>query len=156
VVEATSWAAAEPVVRAGGAVAALGVLLSLLAGVSRTVCAMSREGDLPRSLDAVSPRTRVPHRAELAVAAVVVGLVLLVDVRDAIGFSSFTVLGYYAVTNAAALTLSREQRRLPRAVPVVGLLGCVVLALSLPPASVVTGCAVLALGAVLHAVRRRC
>ena len=36
VVASTSWAGAEPVVRAGGAVAALGVLLSLLAGVSRT------------------------------------------------------------------------------------------------------------------------
>ena len=154
VVEATAWAGAEPVVRAGGAVAALGVLLSLLAGVSRTAFAMAREGDLPRRLDAVSPRTRVPYRAELAVAAAVVVLVLVVDLRDAIGFSSFTVLGYYAVTNAAALTLRPQQRRLPRAVPAVGLLGCVVLALTLPLSSVVAGSAVLGLGALAHLVRR--
>ena len=81
-------------------------------------------------------------------------LVLVVDLRDAIGFSSFTVLGYYAVTNAAALTLRPEQRRLPRAVPAVGLLGCVVLALTLPLPSVVAGGAVLGLGALVHLVRR--
>jgi len=154
-VDATAWAAAEPVVRAGGAVAATGVLLSLLAGVSRTAWAMARQGDLPRGLQAVSVRTKVPYRAELAVASVVVVLVLLVDVRQAIGFSSFTVLGYYALTNAAALTLSREQRRLPAGVPAVGLLGCVVLAVTLPWTSVAAGSAVLALGALLHAARRR-
>ena len=155
VVEATTWAGVEPVVRAGGAVAALGVLLSLLAGVSRTAFAMAREGDLPRRLDAVSARTRVPYRAELAVATVVVVLVLVVDLRDAIGFSSFTVLGYYAVTNAAALTLRPQERRLPKAVPVVGLLGCVVLACTLPLGSVVAGSTVLGLGALLHVVRHR-
>jgi APA family basic amino acid/polyamine antiporter len=142
------------VVRAGGALAALGVLLSLLAGVSRTAWAMARNGDLPRVLAAVAPRTRVPYRAELAVAAAVVALVLVVDLRGAIGFSSFAVLAYYAVTNAAALTLTPEQRRPPRAVPVVGLLGCLVLALSLPRVSVVAGCAVLTAGAALHAARR--
>jgi APA family basic amino acid/polyamine antiporter len=155
VVAATAWDEVEPVVRAGGAVAALGVLLSLLAGVSRTAFAMAREGDLPRRLDAVSTRTRVPYRAELAVATTVVALVVVVDLREAIGFSSFAVLGYYAVTNAAALTLRPEQRRLPRAVPVVGLLGCVVLAATLPTTSVVAGTAVLAAGALLHVVRRR-
>ena len=154
VVEATAWDEVAPVVRLGGAVAALGVLLSLLAGVSRTAFAMAREGDLPRCLDAVSARTRVPYRAELAVAAVVVALVLVVDLRDAIGVSSFLVLGYYAVTNAAALTLTREQRRLPPAVPVVGLLGCMVLAGTLPVRSVLLGSAVLALCALGHALRR--
>jgi APA family basic amino acid/polyamine antiporter len=154
VVGSTAWAPAEPVVRAGGALAAVGVLLSLLAGVSRTAWAMARGGDLPRRLDAVSTRARVPHRAELAVAATVTVLVLVVDLRDAIGFSSFAVLAYYAITNAAALSLSPDLRRLPRAVPVVGLVGCVVLAVSLPLSSVVAGSAVLALGAALHAARR--
>jgi hypothetical protein len=69
---------------------------------------------------------------------------LVVDLRDAIGFSSFAVLGYYAVTNAAALTLTAGQRRLPRAVPVAGLAGCVVLATALPLPAVVAGSAVLA------------
>jgi len=111
--------------------------------------------ELPGRLDAVHPATGVPHRAELAVAAVVVAVVLLVDLRGAIGFSSFAVLGYYAVTNAAALTLAGPQRRYPRAVAVTGLAGCLVLALSLPTSSVLAGAAVLAACAAAWPLARR-
>ena len=61
----------EPVVRGGAAVASLGVLLSLQAGLSRTSFAMAANHDLPAALATVHPRYRVPHRAELAVAALV-------------------------------------------------------------------------------------
>ncbi|RKN38896.1 APC family permease [Micromonospora endolithica] len=145
------------VVRAGAAVAVIGVLLSLLAGVGRTTLAMARRRDLPGALDAVHPVHRVPHRAELAVAGVVILIVLLGDVRNAIGFSSVTVLVYYAITNAAALTLGPDpHRKLPvRALAALGLAGCLLLAVNLPPASVVTGFAVLAVGATWYALRRR-
>jgi APA family basic amino acid/polyamine antiporter len=142
-----------PAVRIGGALAALGVLLSLLAGVSRTAFAMAANGDLPRVLDAVHPTHRVPYRAELATGGVVITLVLLVDLRGAIGFSSFTVLTYYVITNVAACTLRADQRRWPRPFAVVGIAGCVVLAISLPTAAVITGAAVLAVGAVARLAR---
>ena len=71
---------------------ALGALLALLAGIGRTALAMARERDLPRVLDAVHPRWRTPHRAELLVGVVVALAVLLVDLRGAISFSSFGVL----------------------------------------------------------------
>ncbi|MFG1889549.1 APC family permease [Micromonospora sp. NPDC049051] len=144
-------------VRAGATVAVTGVLLSLLAGVGRTALAMARRRDLPGALAAVHPVHRVPHRAELAVAAVVVAIVLLGDVRGAIGFSSCTVLVYYAITNAAALTLGRDPgRRLPvRALAVLGLAGCLLLAVNLPPASVLAGAAALAAGALWYALRPR-
>ena len=116
---------------------------------------MAREGELPRWLAAVHPGHRVPHHAELAVAAAVVALVLVVDLRGAIGFSSFAVLVYYAVTNASALTLRADQRRCPRAIAGVGLLGCLLLAATLPPVSVLAGAAVLAVGAVVYVVRSR-
>ncbi len=70
VVQAGTLAWAVPVVRIGATVASLGVLLSLLLGVSRTTFAMAAERDLPRWLDAVHPVRRVPHRAEVAVAIV--------------------------------------------------------------------------------------
>ena len=60
------------VVRVGAALASAGALLALVAGLGRTGLAMARERDLPGWLDAVHPRFRVPHRAELTVAAVVV------------------------------------------------------------------------------------
>ncbi|WP_089157440.1 APC family permease [Micromonospora sp. NBS 11-29] len=137
-------------VRLGAAVAVTGVLLSLVAGVGRTTLAMARRRDLPGALAAVHPRHRVPHRAELAVAAVVIVVVSLADVRGAIGFSSCTVLVYYAITNAAALTLGRDRRLLAA----LGLVGCLVLAVSLPLPSVLAGFGVLALGALWYAVRR--
>ncbi|MEV4119310.1 APC family permease [Micromonospora sp. NPDC049645] len=145
------------VVRAGATIAVVGVLLSLVAGVGRTTLAMARRRDLPGALAAVHPVHQVPHRAELAVAAVVIVVVLLGDVRDAIGFSSCTVLVYYAITNAAALTLGRDpDRRLPvRVLAGLGLVGCLLLAVNLPLGSVLAGFGVLAVGAAGYALRGR-
>ncbi|KUF17623.1 APC family permease [Streptomyces silvensis] len=140
-----------PVVRVGAAVAALGSLLALILGVSRTTLAMARDRRLPGALAAVHPRFRVPHRAELAVGAVVAVLAATADVRGAIGFSSFGVLVYYAVANASAWTLSSAP--LARVAPVVGLVGCVTLAFALPGASVVAGGAVLVAGVAVYGVR---
>ncbi|MGW4947568.1 APC family permease [Actinoplanes sp. NPDC004185] len=144
-----------PVVRAGAAVAALGSLLALILGVSRTTFAMARDRNLPGVLDAVSGRTGVPHRAEAAVGVAVAVLVLLVDLRGAIGFSSFGVLGYYAIANASAMTLRRDEGAPWRPVPVLGLAGCLLLAATLPLPSVVAGLAVFALGVAVWWVRRR-
>lgn len=142
-----------PVVRAGAAVAALGALLALILGVSRTSLAMARDGYLPRWLTAVHPRFQVPHRAELAVGLVVAALAATMDLRGAIGFSSFGVLLYYAIANAAALTLSRAEGRPPRLVCLLGLAGCLVLAASLPLNSTLSGVAVLLIGALLYPAR---
>jgi APA family basic amino acid/polyamine antiporter len=154
-VEAGSLNALTPVVRLGAAIASLGVLLSLLAGVSRTTFAMAAERDLPHRLAAVHPRFKVPHRAELVIGAVVVAVVALADVRGAIGFSSFAVLLYYAIANASALTLSAAERRWPRWISALGLLGCVTLAFALPLAAVLVGAAVVVAGAAGYALGRR-
>ncbi|MEU9040985.1 MULTISPECIES: APC family permease [unclassified Kitasatospora] len=143
-----------PVVRAGAAVAALGSLLALILGVSRTTLAMARDHHLPHPLAAVHPRFGVPHRAELAVGAVVAVVAAVGDVRGAIGFSSFGVLAYYAVANASAWTLTPAEGRPARPVPIVGAAGCLTLALALPAASVLWGAAVLTLGAAAYGVRK--
>jgi basic amino acid/polyamine antiporter, APA family len=153
-VAAGSLAGLEPVVRLGAAVASLGVLLSLQAGLSRTGFAMAANRDLPGTLAAVHPRYRVPHRAELAVAGLVAVAVLAVDLRGAIGFSSTLVLVYYAVANAAAWTLRPAERRWPRWLAGAGLAGCLLLAASLPASSVLAGAAVLGIGAAVWVVRR--
>jgi APA family basic amino acid/polyamine antiporter len=143
-----------PLIGAGAALAALGSLLALILGVSRTTLAMARDGHLPRGLAVVHPRFNVPSRAELAVAAVVAILAATTDVRGAIGFSSFGVLAYYAIANASGWALSSDEGRPPRIVPVVGLAGCLVLAFALPPSSVVIGIVVIALGAAFYGLRK--
>ncbi|RQP11424.1 MAG: APC family permease [Microbacteriaceae bacterium] len=155
-VAATSGAAwPGVVVRIGAAAAALGALLAMIAGVGRTTLAMARTRDLPRWLAAVHPRSRVPHRAELALGAVVCVLVATTDLRGAIGFSSFGVLLYYLVANAAALTQDAAHRRYPRALAVAGVVGCVALVATLPPESIVAGVVVIAVGAGYRAIRLR-
>jgi APA family basic amino acid/polyamine antiporter len=127
-------------------VAAVGALLGLLSGVGRTVLAMARRGDLPRRLAAVDPIHQVPAVAQLTVAGAVAALVILTDLRHAIGFSSFGVLLYYAIANASAWTQPAEHRRWPRWIQAAGLLGCLVLAATLPWGSVVAGAAVVGIG----------
>ena len=153
-VRAAGWTTLTPVVRIGATIAALGSLLALILGVSRTTLAMARDRHLPRALAAVHPRFGVPHRAELAVGAIVALVAATADVRAAIGFSSFAVLVYYAVANASAWTLTSAEGRPPRVVPVAGLAGCLVLAGALPLRSVLAGVAVLTAGALLYAMHR--
>ena len=215
VVDAAGAAWLRPVVGAGAAVAALGALLALLLGVSRTVLAMARERDLPPALAALSPiRPReggaspspgspddtsgvspasgtppvpgvtpapgssagpdgphgasgdspaarqgggagVPRRAEVVVGVAVVGLLVVADLRGAIGFSSFGVLVYYAIANASALTLARDEGAPPKLLSGLGLVLCLGLAATLPAQSVIAGLAVFAVGAAVWAVRHR-
>ena len=155
VVEAGGLSSLAPITQVGAGIAALGVLLNLIPGVSRTTLAMARRHELPHWFAHVDVRRSLPIRAELTVAAVVLVLVLTLDLRGAIAFSSVTVLTYYAITNASALTLRPDQRRWPRTVAAVGLAGCVVVALALPVDAVIGGAAVLVIGVLVRRVSNR-
>lgn len=154
VVEAAGADPLAPVVRAAAALAAGGALLALLLGVSRTVLALARDGHLPRSLAGVDARHGVPRPAEAGIAVVVVLLVLVGDLGTVVGASSFGVLLYYALANAAAFTV-RTRRGRRRMVPVAGLAGCLALGWTQPAGSVLPGLVVLALALVAYAVTRR-
>ncbi|MGW5572615.1 APC family permease [Nocardia thailandica] len=155
VVEAAGASWLAPVVRVGAVLAAAGSLLALVLGVSRTTLAMARDRHLPGALAAIHPRFQVPHRAELAVGAVVAVVAATVDLRGAIGFSSFAVLVYYLVANVSAGTLTRAEGAPARWIPILGAVGCAVVACSLPLGSVLGGLVVLGLGAAWYGVRRR-
>ena len=138
-----------PLVRIVAVIAALGSLLSLVLGVSRTAFAMARDHYLPQHLSVVHPRFKTPYRAEIAVGVVVSVLAGTTEVVGAIGLSSFAVLVYYAIANASAWTLGA------RVVPTVGFIGCLVFAAALPPNSVLLGTAVFLVGTAAYAVSRR-
>ncbi len=152
VVDAGRIGGVSVIVDIGAGIAALGVLLNLIPGVSRTVLAMARRRELPTWFTRIDPARSLPLRAELAVAATVIGLVVIVDLRNAIGISGVAVLTYYAITNASALTLQPEQRRSPRAVALIGLTGCLTLIVTLPADAVITGVLALAIGATTQIV----
>ena len=85
---------------------------------------------------------------------VVALLAATTDLRGAIGFSSFAVLIYYAIANASAFTLGPDEGRPHRAIPVIGVLGCVVLAFAMPLSSVLSGVVVLGIGVAAYLIRR--
>jgi len=152
---ATGASAWTPILRVAAAAASLGALLALLTGIGRTTLAMAREGDVPRFLAKIDRRHQVPQRAEIAVALVVIAIVLLADLRGAIGFSSFGVLLYYLIANAAAFRQKGPARRYPRALQVLGALGCLVLVNTLPVLAALIGTAVVLIGVGYRMLRLR-
>ncbi|MCS3841937.1 APC family permease [Microbacterium sp. AK031] len=155
VVDDAGWSALAPVVRIAASAASLGALLALLTGIGRTTLAMARESDLPKYLATAHPRWQVPRRAEIAIALIVIVIVLFADLRNAIGFSSFGVLLYYLIANAAAFRQSGAARRYPRALQVLGVLGCLVLVNTLPILASLIGTGVVVLGVVYRRLRLR-
>ncbi|WP_091034323.1 APC family permease [Microbacterium oxydans] len=149
---ASAWA---PVIRVAAAAASLGALLALLTGIGRTTLAMARESDVPSFLAKIDQRHHVPRRAEIAIAVIVIAIVLLADLRAAIGFSSFGVLLYYFIANAAAFRQVGSARRYPRALQVVGALGCLLLVATLPVLGSAIGAAILLIGVGYRMLRLR-
>ncbi|MEJ1113286.1 APC family permease [Paenarthrobacter sp. CCNWLY172] len=154
-VGAGTLAWASPLVRLGAAVASLGALLALVAGLGRTSLAMAREHDLPHWLSAVHPKYKVPHRAEVTLAVVICLIIAVADLRGAIGFSSFGVLLYYLVANVAAFTQPSEDRRYPKFLQVAGAVACIVLVATLPPLSAGLGVLMFVVGIAYRVIRLR-
>lgn len=148
-----SWA--SPLVRIAAALASLGALLALIAGIGRTAMAMGRERDLPRGLAAIHPRFSTPYRAEVSVGVAIVVLILLFDLRTAIGFSSFGVLVYYLIANLSAANQPVGERLTPAWVSILGVIGCAVLAATLPVTAVLGGLFMFAVGFCYRLIRLR-
>jgi basic amino acid/polyamine antiporter, APA family len=113
-------------------VACVGSLLAILAGLSRTALQMGREGDLPRILGTVSDKTGSPIVADITVGVLAVIAVLTLDVTGLVAVSGSGVLTYYAIGHWCALKQTREERLVWPVVPVVGLVMCAVLVVTLP------------------------
>lgn len=143
------------VISAGGVTAMLGVILSQLLGLSRMVFAMARRGDLPRGLERVHPRHGVPGRAVLLIGLVAAVIAATGTLRGVASAASFTILIYYGIANLSALRMPARAKLFPDAVPALGLVACILLALSLAPGVMAVGLAVLAAGFVLRTLVRR-
>jgi APA family basic amino acid/polyamine antiporter len=125
----------------------LGVLLNLVLGLSRVLLAMGRRGDMPTAT------------ANLSVAVVVTGVAIAAlaaagSVKTNWSFSAFTVLVYYAITNAAALRLNADDRLYPRWIAWIGLVACLSLAFAVEWQVWLAGVALLAGGLAWHAIRK--
>jgi APA family basic amino acid/polyamine antiporter len=149
------WSWGSWIVALGAVLALAGVLLNLVLGLSRVWLAMGRRGDMPPALAALNSAGTSPRAAVLLSGLLIALLSLSGRLELTWGFSAFTVLGYYAITNLCVLRLSPEQRRFPPALAWLGLLGCGGLAFQVPPAAWRSGLAVLALGLLWRWAYRR-
>lgn len=141
------------VVGLAAALACLGSLIGILAGLSRTSLAMARDGELPGVLSRISTRSSSPAVAEGVIAAIAIVAVMLLDPAWLVGFSATCVLVYYAIAHLAALRQPRAERWLHPAVPLIGVAGCLLLALTLPWQGVLLAAAVLGLGLAGRGIR---
>jgi basic amino acid/polyamine antiporter, APA family len=114
------------IISAAAITAMLGVILNLLLGISRVVLAMARRGDLPKGLAVVHAHS--PRRAVVVTGLAIGALALIGSVKTTWTFSAFSVLIYYAIANACALRQPASERIFPRAVPILGLVCCLGLA----------------------------
>ena len=140
------WSWGSWVVALGAVLALAGVLLNLVLGLSRVWLAMGRRGDMPPGLATLNAAGTSPPGAVLLSGLLIALLSLSGRLELTWGFSAFTVLGYYAITNLCALRLAPQQRRFPVALAWLGLLSCLALAFQVPAAAWRSGLLVLAVG----------
>ncbi|MFC7431076.1 MULTISPECIES: APC family permease [unclassified Agrococcus] len=152
-----------------GAIACLGSLMGILAGLSRTSLAMARDGELPGALARISARTKAPALAEAAMAALAIVLVLVAPPVVLVALSSTSVLAYYAIGHVGALRMRRAARAatdaepgawrrdawVPAWVSMLGLALCTLLVVTLPWYGVVASAAWLGLALAIRALRAR-
>jgi APA family basic amino acid/polyamine antiporter len=155
-ISVTGSGLAVTIVSAGGMLATASVLLTTILGVSRLAFSMSREGDLPPVLSRLHARYNSPYVSILAAGFVMSAFVLFLDLTRILAMSTFAMLFYYVVGNVSAMRLGGE--RLPRYIPIVGLLTCFILlsfSLLVSSDSFVTGLVILALGGVYFRLEHR-
>ena len=131
------------------AVATLGSLLALLAGMSRTASEMALDSELPKAL-ATKLKNGTPALAEVIIACLVIMLIATGNVVLTIGISSFAVLSYYAIANLAAYRQPHSETTRPKWLNLVGMGLCVLLALSVPFEGLMVGVAVLTAALILR------
>ena len=148
---ATGHAWLPALVAIAGVTAMLGVILSQLLGLSRMAFAMARRGDLPRGLEHVHPVHQVPDRAVLVIGSVAAVIAATGTLAAVASTAAFTILIYYGIANVAAIRMPAHARLYSDVVPIVGLVACTLLAVSLAPGVIVTGVVVLIAGFAVRA-----
>ena len=145
---------ASTILAVGAITAMLGVLLNLILGLSRVLLAMGRRRDMPAAVARLDEAGTTPYVAVIVMGVVVGALALIGNVRTTWSFSAFTVLVYYALTNASALRLSDAERFYPRWISWAGLAACLFLAFWVEQQILLVGLGLLVVGLIWFGVAR--
>lgn len=132
--------------KAGASLASLGALLSLLAGISRTISAMAHGGHFPKFLGRLHGTFQSHHWADLMVLLGSIGMVFLKNISLSIGLSTFAVLLYYAIANLAAAKLGGKKS----IISWLGFFACTSIAASAPTKSIFMGVSLMLVGTMYY------
>lgn len=146
VAEALTTPAIRTVVTIGGSTAMLGVLLSQILGISRMMLAMGRRHDLPPFFQTIHSRYRVPHIGIIITGLVILLLTVMGTFEFIVRAATFTILLYYSITNISALRQPKKEQIYGRVIPVLGLMGCLIMSVSLPLNVIASGIGLLIAG----------
>jgi APA family basic amino acid/polyamine antiporter len=134
--------------------ACLGSILALLAGVSRTAATMAEDRELPAAFEKRN-RFGSPWLAEVIIAVGSILVLQLGSLAWVIGFSSLSVLLYYAIGHYSAIRQPREERKVSRVFNWMGLALCSALLVAVPGPALWVSAVVLIAALGVRAVARR-
>jgi amino acid transporter len=134
-----------------------GALINMIMA-SRLLYGMAEEDVLPRVFGRLS-RWQTPLVAIVFTTAISFGLILTGDLGDLADTTVLLLLGVFIVVNASVLVLRRDpvshdHFRVPAALPVLGIVACVVVMTRVEGVTFVRAGALLALGLLLWALER--
>lgn len=153
--EALATPGIKTIVALGASTAMLGVLLSQILGISRMMLAMGRRHDLPPAFQSIQPTYRVPHLGIIITGSIILLLTIAGSFDFIVRSATFTILLYYSITNIAALCQPRKEQTYGRMIPILGLIGCLTMSVSLPFIVIVTGVGLLLSGFIIRFVFQR-
>jgi APA family basic amino acid/polyamine antiporter len=124
------------VVSAGGILATASVLLTTLLGVSRVFFSMARNKQMPEFINTIHPHFRTPYISILFSGFLMAALAFFGDLKQVVSLASFSVISTHILVNYAAFKLrNRCSFKIPLypIPPLLGMVSCAALALSLLP-----------------------
>jgi APA family basic amino acid/polyamine antiporter len=146
----------------GALIATASVLLTNLIGISRVAFAMARNGQLPRSIARISSRFGTPYVSILAMGALITVLAFALDLKQTVAITSFAILSTHIIVNLSAIRLRKKMPNYAKfrvpfypLIPLLGLFSCIILMFSLPQESWIAAAVIVAVSAVLYALRRK-
>jgi APA family basic amino acid/polyamine antiporter len=148
--DALNSPAISSIITIGASTAMLGVLLSQILGISRVMLAMGRRSDLPPFFKRIHKRYRVPHIGILITGFIILLLTLIGSFEFIVRAATFTILLYYSITNIAAIKQPKKDRMYGRLIPILGLIGCLAMSVSLPLIVIFSGIGLLLAGFVMR------
>jgi basic amino acid/polyamine antiporter, APA family len=131
---------AQALISAGALAGLTSVLLVFQLGQPRIFMAMARDGLLPRYFARIHPRFRTPHITTIWTGVVVGGVAMFTDIGSLADLTNIGTLFAFALVCSGVIVLRRKEPDRPRPFrvpfvplfPILGVLFCVALMLSLP------------------------